>query len=74
MVSLAKPVSNGMKKSKTKKGEDYDDDDCEICKLMRKGGDVSAEELVKAMNLQNFMNNLPKEKGKKISQNKKQVK
>ena len=54
-----------MKKSKTKKQEDYDDDDCEVCRLMRKGGDVSGEELVKAMSLQNFLNNFSLEKGKK---------
>ena len=38
---------------KKPKQEDYDDDDCEICKLMRTGN-VSREELVKAINLQNF--------------------
>ena len=54
-----------MKKNKPKKQEDYDDDDCEVCRLMRRGGDVSGEELVKAMSLQNFLNNFPKDKGKK---------
>ena len=48
------------KKLKTKKEEDYDDDNCEVCKLMRlRGGDVTSEELEKAMSLQNFLNNLP---------------
>jgi hypothetical protein len=53
-----------MKKSKTKKQEDYDDDDCEVCRLMRRGN-VSGEELVKAMSLQNFLNNFPQDKDKK---------
>jgi hypothetical protein len=52
-----------MKKAKEKE-EDFEDDDCEICKLMRTG-DVTQEALEKAFSLQNFLNNFPKEKGKK---------
>lgn len=51
-----------MKKTNSKKEEDYDDDDCEVCKLMRlRGGDVTPEELEKTMSLQNFLNNFPNE-------------
>ena len=42
-------------KKSLKKQEPYDDDDCEVCRLMRsKGGNVTGEELVKAMSLKNF--------------------
>ncbi|MFZ1019452.1 MAG: hypothetical protein WAN61_00465 [Minisyncoccia bacterium] len=53
-----------MKKTKNPKQEDYDDDDCEVCKLMRTG-DVSLEALQKAFSLQNFLNNFSKDEGKK---------
>jgi hypothetical protein len=49
-----------MTKTNPKKEEDYDDDDCEICKLMRTG-DVTPEALQKAFSLQNFLNNFPRE-------------
>ncbi|KKP36273.1 MAG: hypothetical protein UR23_C0021G0001 [Candidatus Roizmanbacteria bacterium GW2011_GWA2_32_13] len=50
-------------KTPKKQPEPYDDDDCEVCKLMRRG-DVSREELEKVMSLQNFLNNFPKDKNK----------
>ena len=40
---------------KRKKEEDFDDDDCKVCKLMRTGN-PTPEELMKAMSLQNFLN------------------
>ena len=49
---------------KMEKEEEYDDDDCEICKLM-KTGNVTPEALEKAFSLQNFLNNFPKDQGKK---------
>ena len=52
-----------MKKRK-KEEEDYEDDDCEICKLM-KTGNVSPEALEKAFSLQNFLNNFPNDQGEK---------
>ncbi|MFA6177447.1 MAG: hypothetical protein WC694_00955 [Candidatus Paceibacterota bacterium] len=53
------------KKAKAKaKDKDFKDDDCEICKLMR-NGNPTPEALEKAFNLQNFLNNFPKDKGKK---------
>ncbi len=48
---------------KPKQQESYDDDDCEVCRLMRKEN-ITEEELVKAMSLQNFLNNFPKDKNK----------
>jgi hypothetical protein len=51
------------------KGEDFEDDDCEICKLM-KTGNVTPEALEKAFSLQNFLNNFPKDKSKKTNRNK----
>lgn len=41
---------------KKAKEEDYDDDDCEICKLM-KNKNVTPETPEKAFSLQNFLNN-----------------
>ena len=52
------------KKFKKAKEEDFDDDDCEVCKLMR-SGNVTPEALEKAFSLQNFLNNFPKDQGKK---------
>lgn len=52
-----------MKKQQPKE-EDFDDDDCEICRLMRTG-DVTKEALEKAFSLQNFLNNFPKDQDKK---------
>ena len=52
-----------MKKGKSKE-EAYDDDDCEICKLMRTGN-VTPEALGKAFSLQNFLNNFPKDQNNK---------
>ena len=49
-----------MKKTSPKKEEDYDDDDCEVCRLMRTRN-VTQEALERAMSLQNFLNNFPKE-------------
>ena len=44
--------------------EDIENDDCEICKLMRTGN-VTQEALEKAFSLQNFLNNFPKDQGEK---------
>ncbi len=52
------------KKFKNKKEEDFDDDDCEICKLM-KIGNVTPKVLEKAFSLQNFLNNFPKDRKEK---------
>ena len=52
------------KKIKKAKEEDFEDDDCEICKLM-KTGNVTPEVIEKAFSLQNFLNNFPKDKEKK---------
>lgn len=48
---------------KMEKEEEYDDDDCEICRLMRTGN-VTPEALEKAFSLQNFLNNFPKDQDK----------
>lgn len=51
-------------KKKSKKEEDiYDDDDCEVCKVMRTG-DVMPEALERAFSLQNFLNDFPVDKNK----------
>lgn len=52
------------KKFKKAKEEDFDDDDCEVCKLMR-SGNVTPEALEKAFSLQNFLNNFPKDKSER---------
>ncbi len=49
---------------KKEKKEDFEDDDCEICKLV-KTGNVTPEALEKAFSLQNFLNNFPKDQDKK---------
>jgi hypothetical protein len=51
-------------KFKKAKEEDFEDDDCEICKLI-KTGNATSEALEKAFSLQNFLNNFPKEQDKK---------
>lgn len=51
---------------KAKEEELFDDDNCEVCKLMKaKGENVTEEELVKAISLQNFLNSIPKTQDKK---------
>jgi hypothetical protein len=52
-----------MKKAKEEE-EDFEDDDCEVCKLM-KTGNVTPEALKKAFSLQNFLNNFPQDQDKK---------
>ena len=42
------------------KAKKEEDDDCEICKLM-KTGNVTPEALEKAFSFQNFLNNFPKD-------------
>lgn len=54
-------MKNKIKKPKEK---DFENDDCEVCKLMRTGN-VTPEALEKAFSLQNFLNNLPKDQSKK---------
>lgn len=51
-----------MKKIKKPNEEDFEDDDCEICRLMRTGN-ATPEALEKAFSLQNFLNNFPEAKG-----------
>jgi hypothetical protein len=51
-----------MKKAKEEK--DFENDDCEVCKLM-KTGNVTPEALKKAFSLQNFLNNFPQDQDKK---------
>jgi hypothetical protein len=46
------------------KEDDFDDDDCEVCRLMRTGN-VTPEALEKAFSLQNFLNNFPQDQGEK---------
>ena len=53
------------KKFKKIKEEDFEDDDCEICKLLETG-DVTPEALDQAFSLQNFLNNFPKDKKRKM--------
>ena len=53
-----------MTEKEFKKEKETEDDDCEICKLM-KNGNVTPEALEKAFSLQNFLNNFPKDQDKK---------
>lgn len=61
---MQKSLKTKNKKIKKPKEEDFEDDDCEICRLMRTGN-VTEEALLKAFNLQNFLNNFPKDQDKK---------
>ncbi len=53
------------KKIKKPKEEDFDDDDCEVCRLIRGNPNPTEEALLKAFSLQNFLNNFPKDQDKK---------
>lgn len=53
-----------MPDKKFKKEKNFEDNDCEICKLM-KTEDVTLETLERTFSLQNFLNNFPKDKEKK---------
>src|SRR3989338_5721326 len=74
IISKACPVGNlfsfgvcegfNSEAKKLDTNSDFEDDDCEVCKLM-KTGNVAPEVLEKAFSLQNFLNNFPKDLDKK---------
>jgi len=61
---MSKKIEKARQRTGKTTEEDFEDDDCEVCKLMRTRN-VTPEALEKAFSLQNFLNSFPKDQDKK---------